>query len=91
MVPNVSSTIVFIKPNITEKWYDAIKQISKLIHLNSRQRKINYTNTPSNASTIKENIKWIVTHVHSGSIDLIKNSTQKNIKNFKKTRVNQSA
>jgi len=57
MVPNISSTMVLIKPNVTEKWYDAIKQISKLIYLNSRQRKINYAYTPSNASTIKENIK----------------------------------
>jgi len=57
MVPNVSSTMVPIKPNVTEKWYDAIKQISKLIYLNSRQIKINYAHTPSNVSTIKENIK----------------------------------
>ena len=91
MVPNISSTMVLIKPNVTEKWYNAIKQISKLIYLNSRQRKINHAHTSSNASTIKENIKWTATHVHSRSIDLTKNGTQRNIRNFEKTEVNQSA
>ena len=90
MVPNVSSTMILIRPNVTEKWYDAIKQISKLIYLNSRQRKINYAHTPSNVSTIKENIKWIAIHIYSRSIDLTKNSTQRNIRNFEKTGVNQS-
>jgi len=89
MGPNISSAMVSIRQNTTERLYGFVKQISRLTLLDLKQKKTNLVHTSSSTSTAKKNIKQIVTYAHSGNMDSIKNNIQRSIRNFIKKRANQ--
>ena len=71
-------------------WHDIVRQISKLIPLNLKQRKKNHTYTSSNILTAKKNTKQTVIYISFGNVNLIKNNTQRNTRSFVRTEANQS-
>jgi len=74
---------------ITNNLRGAAKLTIRLTHLGSKPRKVNLAPTPSNAQTARVNTKWTQLIVCSESIDLTRNSTLKNMLNFKKIKNNQ--
>ena len=74
---DVSSAVVYIKPNTTISLDGVARQMTKLILLDLKQRKANCTHIYSNAQTVIVITKQTLTSVHSRNISLIVNSIAK--------------
>ena len=84
---DVSSIVVYTKPNIIISLGGVVRQITKSILSNLKQRKVNCACMYSNAWIVMVITKQTLTSVCSGNIDLIANSIIKNKLKSMKTNV----
>ena len=77
-VLSVSSATVHTNPRTTVNLGGAAKQTRRQTHLVSRQRKVNYALTCSNALIVGAITKPTPTSAHSGGINSTENGTKRN-------------